>query len=181
MCSLSINPDSQFDLFIFNNCILSSIFFYLETKKFVSLLILDTICFSDEARRFNEVDIQIAEKLESILKDYSLSRNEVYNQLQDAKNSIATLTFKEILLKDMKLVNPFDNLKAITSSISGRLVGNLILSEQQDQILADLKEFSNEHNCSLVLIMGINRNNLNSIERDMAIYSSNDNLLKKVF
>lgn len=144
-------------------------------------LFLDTICFSNEAHRFNEIDVQIVDRLEHILKDYSLVRKDVFNQLEEAKNSIDTLTFKEILQKDMKLINPFDNLKVITSSISGQLVCDLLLNnEKQEQILNDLKEFSNEHNYSLILIMAIKGNGLNSIQRDMAIYSSNDNLLKKV-
>jgi len=143
-------------------------------------IILDSICFSEEARRFNELDIEMAKQLESLLVDYyAHSRDEVFQQLLDAKNSISSLTFKEILLKDMKLVNAMgDNLKVITSSISGRLVGDLIRTNEQ-QAINDLKEFSIEHNYSLILIMGIQMNP-NSIQRDLAIYSTNDHLLDKV-
>lgn len=143
-----------------------------------SLFISDTICFSKDAHRYNEIDVQIAQKFESILKINS--RQDIYYQLIDAKNSVTSFSFKEMIFKDMKILEPFDNLKVITSSISGKLAKDLIFSEQREQVLNDLKEISNEQNFSLILIMGITSHNLDKIERDIAIFSLNDNLLKKV-
>ena len=122
----------------------------------------------------------MAKRLEGVLSEYSISREDIYNQLTNAKNSVAGFTFKEMIFKDMKLIEPFNNFNVIVSSISGQLVSELIASEQHDQLLDDLKEISNENNYSIIVIMGITSQNLNNLKRDLAIFSSNDYLLKKV-
>lgn len=89
-------------------------------------------------------------------------------------------TLKEMLFKDMKLLEPFDGLRVATASISGQLVCDLLCGEQQQQRLADLRAISVEQGYSLVLIMGITSQDLNSIKRDLALFSLNDRLLRKV-
>lgn len=115
-----------------------------------------------------------------MLEQHSLSRQLTYQTLIEAKNSVAGFTFKEMLFKDLKLLEPYDGLRVATASISGQLVGDLLCGEQQEQRLVDLKAISVEHGYSLVLIMGITSQDLNSIKRDLAVYSLNDRLLRKV-
>ena len=122
----------------------------------------------------------MTERLESILERHSLSRQATFQSLIEAKNSVAGFTFKEMLFKDMKLLEPFDGLRVATASISGQLVGDLLCGEQQEQRLADLKAISGEQGYSLVLLMGITSQNLNSIKRDLAVYSLSDRLLQQV-
>lgn len=138
------------------------------------------MCFSEDAQRFSALDVQITEKLEGLLEQQSLSRQLTYQALIEAKNSVAGFTFKEMLFKDQKLLEPFDGLRVCTASISGRLAGELLGGEQQAQRLAELKAISVDQGYSLVLIMGITSQDLNSIKRDLALFSLNDRLLQKV-
>ena len=93
----------------------------------------------------------------------------------NAKNSINNLTFEELLLKDRKVV---PNTRIIISSISGKLVSELGLEDK----LQRLQEFaSNASNrFEAVVILGIDNSNTDRIRRDLAVFTTNGNLLQTV-
>ena len=138
----------------------------------------DTVNFSESAQKFSERDKTVAKQLESIIEETSLSitRSEVYNQLINAKNSTNNLTFEQLLLKDCKIV---PNTRIIISSISGKLVSELTLEDKRQR----LQEFASNggNRFDAIIILGIDNTNSDNIRRDLAVFTTNPNLLQTVF
>lgn len=79
----------------------------------------------------------------------------------------------------MKRLELFDNFEVIVPSISGELICDLVCGDKLNQSLNDLKEISNEKNYSLIVLMAI-KQQPNSIKRDLAVFSLNEHLLRRV-
>ena len=94
---------------------------------------LDTICFSESARRFSQEDKMMAQRLEGIMGSESVTRQEVFQQLIKAKNKKPS-SLEELLEKDLKhatckimqSANSGDKKRVAVSSISGLLAQDLL-------------------------------------------------------
>ena len=142
------------------------------------MIFSDTVNFSESAQKFSERDKSVVKQLESIIEENSLSitRTEVYNQLIDAKNSTNNLSFEQMLLKDRKVV---PNTRIIISSISGKLVSDLGLEDKRQRLQEFASNASNRFEA--IVILGIDNTNTDRIRRDLAVFTTNENLLQTVF
>jgi inorganic pyrophosphatase/exopolyphosphatase len=136
----------------------------------------DTICFSNSTQRFSDRDVSAVERLESILGSEIAMRSEVYQQLIKAKNSINNLSVEQLLRKDMKVIECSANLKIAVSSISGTLVSNIISDDKQKLI----EQFLINNKYETIVILGIDNNSIDSIRRDLAVFTKNNTLMMNV-
>lgn len=105
-----------------------------------------------------------------------LTRKEVYDQLIRAKNAIHSLSFEQLLAKDLKILDGKSGIKVGIASISGSLVNDLL----KDQQHSSLKQFCSRNDFNAFLILGISNNNPKDVRRDLVIYSPNKELLSEV-
>jgi len=140
------------------------------------ILFSDTICFAEDAQKFTEEDKKVINDLETIIGPASVTRQEVYQQLITAKNSVAMLTFDELLEKDMKVARGGDKRSVAVSSLPGLLAQTFIVREDAETRLEHFR--INGHYAALV-ILGI-ENSTSSVHRDIALYSPHAKLLNKV-
>ncbi|UXI16122.1 testis-expressed sequence 2 protein-like [Sarcoptes scabiei] len=160
-------------------------------------ILLDTICFSNSAKRFNSSDNEAINKLENLMKypfdnDSSIyDRNEVYQRLITAKNSTEGLAFSDLLRKDMKIVESISdtNLVICICSMTGILLTEMSLRDK----LKDLKDFCNNPPKSktflrksqsrvftAIVLMSLDNRIENNLRRQLAIYCTNKHLIRTV-
>lgn len=160
-------------------------------------ILLDTICFSPTAKRFNATDHEAVNQLEDLLKHSAeaeaslFDRNEVYQRLVDAKNSLEGMSFHDLLRKDMKIVESLtDNKMAICmSSITGTLLTELSLRDK----IRDLKSYCDHPPATVtfsdpnrprvfnaIVLMSLDDRIANNLRRQLALYCTNKILMKTV-
>lgn len=129
-------------------------------------IILDTVNFNKDAKRFQKLDIMMAEYLE---KNYSLThtRDNIYKQLTKARSDISLLTPAQILHRDMKIV------KEIPIPGVPMLFADYIKLPKAPEALEQLK---NEYKAEIVIPMGLATYE-NIVYRDIGVYG-NENKLK---
>jgi inorganic pyrophosphatase/exopolyphosphatase len=93
-----------------------------------------------------------------------------------AKNSINNLSVEQLLRKDMKAIECSANLKIAVSSISGTLVSKIISNDEQKLIEQFL--FNNKYEA--IVILGIDNSSIDSIRRDLAVFTKNNALMMNV-
>lgn len=111
-----------------------------------------------ENGRVKELDITVAEKLR---KMYNFEENAkiVYEKLWKAHNDVSKLTPKQMLFKDLKVIEniPVPGLPMLASDF-------LTLENSHEA----LKDFAQEQNASLVLVIGLDATT--EVKRDVAIF-----------
>ncbi len=147
-------------------------------------------------KRFNAKDYEAVNKLEVLLKytpdaETSLfDRNEVYQRLVEAKNSLDGLSFEELLRKDMKMVESLtdNNLAICIPGIHGTKLTELSLKDQLDK----LKAFSQNPPKSAVfsesrprlfnaiVLLSVDNRIPNNLNRQLALYCENKLLMRTV-
>ena len=135
-------------------------------------------------------------KLEDLLKHTAdaesslFDRNDVYQRLVEAKNSLDGLTFNELLRKDMKIVESISdiNLAICIPSITGTKLTELELKEK----IGDLKAFCNNPPSSAVfsdsrlrlfnavVLLSMDNRIPNNLQRQLAVYCENKHLMRTV-
>ena len=142
------------------------------------MIFSDTVNFSESAQKFSERDKTVVKQLESIIEgnDLQITRLEVYNQLIGAKNSTNNLSLEQLLLRDRKVV---PNTRIIISSISGKLVSDLGLEDKRQRLYDFASNANNRFEA--IVILGIDNTNIERIRRDLAVFTTNGNLLQTVF
>lgn len=141
------------------------------------MFISDTICFLESAQRFNEIDIEAVKAVERYLQPMQITRQNVYDQLIRAKNSIEAFTFQELIEKDLKVVPVRDGKQIAISSFSGVLVRDVL---NKPKFKNQLQSVQNQFNYVALVMMGIDNTRQDRIERDLVIYSNNALIAKKV-
>lgn len=160
-------------------------------------ILLDTICFEHSASRFNAKDYEAINKLEDLMKHPADSepslydRNEVYQRLVAAKNSLDGLSFEDLLRKDMKIVESIsdNNLAICISSVTGILLTEMSLRDK----LKELKNYSNQppktavfsdqsrpRTFNAIILMSLDNRIPNNLRRQLAIFCSNKHLMRTV-
>lgn len=120
----------------------------------------DTIGFKPEAGKATALDFEVAEKLEQYL-DVQDNRLSLFNEIWDAHNDVSQLTTKQLLFKDLKVVN------------SVCIPGLPMMVEKYLQIedaFQAMNEFIQEKQCSVLILMGLEAKE--SVTRDLALYST---------
>lgn len=132
----------------------------LETINF------DTIGFKPEAGKTKDLDLKVAEELETFLK-INKDRLTIFDELWTVHNDVSHLSAKQLLSKDLKTIN--------SVFIPGlpMLVRKYL---QMPDVITTLKEYINDNKCSVLVLMGLEAKNC--VQRDLAIYSLNNCNLK---
>lgn len=133
-------------------------YFFIVTAA----IVYDTQALSFESGRAKELDHSVAGKLENKFS-FSDDRKTLFDKLWKAHNDVSHLTPKQILMKDLKIVDniPVPGLPMLVEDF-------LKLKESYDT----LTSFSEEHNASLVVVIGLDASI--GIRRDVAIFSKNE-------
>ncbi|KAJ8978286.1 hypothetical protein NQ317_009626 [Molorchus minor] len=115
-------------------------------------MVYDTVGLLPENGRAKELDLKIADQLEK-------SRATVYEKVLKAHNDISHLTAKQILLKDLKIVDdiPVPGLPMLLQSY-------LKIKNAHEAI----KSFSEDYNSTIVILIGLEA--ANKVKRDVGIY-----------
>lgn len=120
----------------------------------------------------------MVQSLKQILGSEALTNQEIYQTLVKSKNqNVSEIGLDDLLSKDLKVIEGSENLKVALASVSGLLSQDIFKSKDS---LADLSKYCNNNQFSGVLILGIQNDQPNQLERDISIYFSNQDLLKKV-
>src|SRR6218665_3719714 len=143
--------------------------------------------------RFSTKDHEAVNKLEELLKhtedaETSLfDRNDVFQRLSEAKESLNGLSFEELLRKDMKIVES-SNMNICTSAITGTLLTDLSLKDKTDELklfcdnppdAAIFSESSQRLFHGLVLL-SVDTRIPNNLRRQLAIFCTNKHLMRTV-
>ncbi|CAH1957043.1 unnamed protein product [Acanthoscelides obtectus] len=137
------------------------------------VIVYDTVALLPENGRAKELDISIACKLERKY-DFQEERKTVYQRLWQAHNDVSHLTPKQMLNKDLKLIEtvPVPGLPML-------LIDYLKLENSYESI----KTLSDELNAHLIVLIGMDASK--DVKRDLGIYfkptsvSLKDALLEK--
>ncbi|OTF80375.1 hypothetical protein BLA29_005188, partial [Euroglyphus maynei] len=161
-------------------------------------ILLDTICFEHSAARFNAKDYEAINKLEDLMKhpadvEPSLyDRNEVYQRLVAAKNSLDGLSFEDLLRKDMKIVESIsdNNLAICISSITGILLTEMSLRDKLKELknycdrppktAASFSDQSRPRMFNAIILMSLDNRIPNNLRRQLAIFCPNKHLMRTI-
>lgn len=93
-------------------------------------IVLDTVNFSKEADKARPLDVSIVRRIETSLNINVSDRNQLFEQLVQARSDVSTLDSLQILSKDMKIIS--NKAHGITVAIPGypilvqvKLIGEL--------------------------------------------------------
>ncbi len=88
---------------------------YLDSLKLLhTTIVLDTINFSKEADKARQLDHEMAEMIESILKIHNVEdyRKNLFDELVKARADVSSLNSLQILSKDLKIIsNPSNKIR----------------------------------------------------------------------
>ncbi|XP_068236710.1 exopolyphosphatase PRUNE1 isoform X2 [Palaemon carinicauda] len=136
-------------------------------------IILDTVNLNKEAKRVTAKDIEVCQHLQSRM-NFEPNNNDIFKELTAAKSDVSNLTSEELLRKDVKVVEGCD-LKIAIPSIPMSVKRYL----EQPGVSETLKHHCAKHDYAVIVIMGITITE-EKVSRDIAVYSVNDELKKKV-
>ncbi|XP_067132645.1 exopolyphosphatase PRUNE1 [Centruroides vittatus] len=136
-------------------------------------IIFDTVCLNENAKRVTSKDMEIASKLESLLKD--VNKEEIFQEIKKAKFDVSDLTFDELLRKDLKVIS--NNTINIAISSLPMLLQSVKTSEN---IESTVNHFCSKFQYNAVVMMGINIKTETEIKRDIGIYSPLSDLQQQI-
>lgn len=131
---------------------------------------MDTGNFSITARRATEKDIQVADLLHEAVPE--LSYEELFKELQSAKENISTLSAEQLLRKDMKSIGQ------MIAVCSMPLLSSTFAAKYSD-IIPSLSSFCNCFKYDCVVLVGMEVG-AGDFQRDLAVYATNPELSDKV-
>lgn len=136
-------------------------------------IILDTVNLNKEAKRVTEKDIGICQRLPSHM-NLKPSNDDIFRELTAAKSNVSSLTSEQLLRKDVKVVEGQD----VTVAISSVPMSVKSYLERPD-VYETLKLHCANQSYAAIVIMGITIME-DSVTRDIAVFSENGELKKKV-
>lgn len=128
-------------------------------------IVLDTINFSKEAKKVTELDIEMAEMIESILsiENPEEVRKKIFDELVEARADISSLDSLQILSKDLKIIsNPNKNVRVAIPGV------HVFEYPEMENAEENLKIFAERENIDVVILMGMKPCG-NSVERMLAV------------
>ncbi|XP_072378140.1 exopolyphosphatase PRUNE1-like [Diabrotica undecimpunctata] len=125
-------------------------------------ILFDTQGLSTDTKRAKELDFQIVKKLEQKF-NFTEPRIAVYDRIWNAHNDISTLSPKQILVKDLKMVEhiPVPGLPMLVEDF-------LKMQGSYEAV----RKFAEERDTPLLILVGIDCSN--EIRRDVALFSTNE-------
>ncbi|KAF7281141.1 exopolyphosphatase prune [Rhynchophorus ferrugineus] len=133
-------------------------------------IIYDTIALVPENGKAKPLDIDIGLELEKTYNFSAEKRQEVFDKLWAAHNDISNLTPKQLLYKDLKLIDGI-YIPGLPTLVEDYL--------KLDGSLQAIRDFADNHNVTCLILIGLDASI--TVKRDLAIYSKNsDDKLKKI-
>ncbi|XP_037813656.1 exopolyphosphatase PRUNE1 [Lucilia sericata] len=144
-----------------------------------STIVLDTVNFSESAARATPKDLEICLALEEVLEKFNCLQNRetLFETLVKARADVGSLTASQLLRKDLKILTSNKNGGNINIAIPGfpLLVQHFISKSGAEDAV---KEFAQEFNCSVVLLMGMFvQPEDNSVHRDFGLINISDSTM----
>lgn len=151
--------------------------FKLILQLLYGAIVMDTVNFSNEACRKTELDFEIATKIEDFLgvSDRMCHRESLFAELVRARENVSSLTALQLLNKDMKIVS--NSIGSIKVGIPGYPISVQEFIKQLNAI-ESVEMFAKEHNCSVILMIGMKITNDSDVARDIGLININN---KKLF
>lgn len=140
-------------------------------------IVLDTINFRKEAKKVQELDIEMAEMIESILgiENPAEVRKKLFDELVEARADVSSLDSLQILSKDLKIISNANS--SVRVAIPGVHVFEYPHMENAEE---NLKIFAERENIGVVMLMGMKPAG-NSVERMIAVINiKNDTLYNDI-
>lgn len=144
-------------------------------------IVLDTINFSKEAKKVQELDIEMAEFIEDILRIQNPmeTRKKLFDELVEARADVSSLDSLQILSKDLKIISNAS--KSVKVAIPGVHVFEYPEMKNSEE---NLKIFAERENIDVVMLMGMKPIG-NSVQRMIAVINIKnqalyDDILKTV-
>uniref|UniRef100_A0A1A9UUW3 DHHA2 domain-containing protein n=1 Tax=Glossina austeni TaxID=7395 RepID=A0A1A9UUW3_GLOAU len=147
-------------------------------KLLRSTIVLDTVNFSESAKRATAKDHEICFALEERLSAISQqeTRKEVFDNLVKARSDVRSLTTFQLLRKDMKLISDTQSNKKIVLPGFPVLVQEFIKKPLAEEAL---KECARITDSSVILLLGmhVDIDQENSVQRDLGLINIKDSQL----
>ncbi|XP_031625962.1 exopolyphosphatase PRUNE1 [Contarinia nasturtii] len=139
-------------------------------------IVLDTINFSVSADKARPLDIEINKEVEAKLGKNDNDRLKLFNDLVKARSDVSSLTALQLLSKDMKMLSSVDKSKIVAIPGFPILVEDYL---QKENVLESLRQFGDERNCDILVLMGMKELTTGGIRRDIAIVTLRESELTK--
>lgn len=117
-------------------------------------IVLDTVNFSKDADKARELDVKMAERIETLLgiTDSEQHRSKLLEELINARSDVSSLNSGQLLYKDLKIIRNKSGSKVI--AIPGFPISVKDYVEQSNA-KESIQEFAHENNCDVILLMGL--------------------------
>lgn len=136
-------------------------------------IILDTINYSIDADKVRELDFEMTDIIERVLKieDIAGTRQGIFTALVDARADVSSLNSLQILSKDLKIVsNKNSTVKVAMSGLHVFEYPNMIDAAE------NIKIFAQQESVDVVMFMGMKPIN-DSVERHLAVIDIKNQIL----
>lgn len=153
---------------VYGNLLFLNFEIELNTLNFIlETIIYDTVALLPENGRTKELDLVIAKKLEDKFC-FNEGRNIVYNKLWTAHNDVLHLSPKQILVKDLKIIEniPVPGLPMLVENF-------LKLKDAYNAV----ENMAAEYGVSLLVLVGLEATN--EVKRDVGIFWKGDGVVLK--
>jgi exopolyphosphatase len=140
---------------------------------------LDTVNFSPTAKRATPKDVDIADQLQQLVPS-DVSRDQLFTELQNAKENVSGLNTEQLLRKDVKILHNERNTVAVCSL---PLLGRKLLKKYQNETeaVSKLSSFCASHDYAALVLVGIEiEQETSEIKRDVIVFSTSSSLKNTV-
>uniref|UniRef100_A0A1A9X047 DHHA2 domain-containing protein n=1 Tax=Glossina brevipalpis TaxID=37001 RepID=A0A1A9X047_9MUSC len=144
-------------------------------KLLRSAIVLDTVNFSESAKRATPKDHEICYALEEKLRVISEleTRKELFDNLVKARSDVRSLTTAQLLRKDMKFISATQSNRKIALPGFPMLVEEFIKKPMAEEAL---KEYARTTDSSVILLIGmhVDIDQENNVQRDLGLINIKD-------
>ncbi len=140
---------------------------------------MDTVNFSPTAKRATPKDVDIADQLQQLVPS-DVSRDQLFTELQNAKENVSGLNTEQLLRKDVKILHNERNTVAVCSL---PLLGRKLLKKYQNETeaVSKLSSFCASHDYAALVLVGIEiEQETSEIKRDVIVFSTSSSLKNTV-
>ena len=107
-----------------------------------------------------------------------MTRNLLYNELQNAKEDVSTLSLEQLLRKDAKYIR----VSGMDLAVCGfPMLSGTLLTKYSDNIDTALDHFASANHFPALVLVGIEIDqSTDGVQRDIIVYSKSESLRTKV-
>lgn len=121
-------------------------------KMLYAPIVLDTVNFSKDADKARPLDRTVCDNLEQLLGMDDSKRNQLFNELVDARADVSTLDSLQILSKDLKIISNSNGKRVI--AIPGYPISVMEYTNMTNAA-ENFRKFADIHGCDVIVLMGM--------------------------